>query len=133
MNWHSLQEYVADTRLGEVPQYLGHNRIGKLILCFMFFFLVTQATTGLVLDGTYLYLPTFGHEIAKWVTSSGEEHDKIKNLKPGSKDDVDSVARAERHNFRKPFIFMPVCAFYLLRILIFIYSSGYYGGIERKQ
>jgi len=78
---------------------------------FMFLLLATQATTGFVLAGTALYLPPFGHEIAEWVTDSGEEHGKIKNLKPGSKDDVDSVAYAEMRDFRNPFIITHVYTF----------------------
>jgi len=122
--WRSLREYVAGTKSDEVPLYLGHNPIGKLMVGFMFLLLATQATTGLVLAGTDLYLPPFGHEIAEWVTGSGEEHDKIKNLKPGSKDDVDSVAYAEMRNFRKPFIITHVYTFYLLLISIILHIAG---------
>ena len=122
--WCSLREYIARIKSGEVPQYLGHNPIGKLMVGFMFLLLATQATTGLVLAGTDLYLPPFGHEIAEWVTGSGEEHDKIKNLKPGSKDDVDSVAYAEMRNFRKPFIIAHVYTFYLLLISIILHIAG---------
>ena len=120
----SLREYVAGIKSGETPQYLGHNPIGKLMVGFMFLLLATQATTGLVLAGTDLYLPPFGHEIAEWVTGAGEEHDKIKNLKPGSKDDVESVAYAEMRDFRKPFIVTHVYTFYLLLISIFLHIVG---------
>lgn len=117
----SVSEYVAAAKSGEAPQYLGHNPLGKLMVGFLFLLLATQATTGLVLAGTDLYMPPFGHEIAEWVTGAGEEHDRIKNLKPGSKDDVDSVAYAEMRKFRKPFITMHVYTFYLLLISIFLH------------
>jgi len=116
-----VSEYVAGAKTDEPPQYLGHNPVAKLMVGFMFLLLVTQATTGLILAGTDLYLPPFGHEIAEWVTGAGEEHDKIKNLKPGSKDDVDSEAYAEMREFRKPFITTHVYSFYLLLISIFLH------------
>jgi Ni/Fe-hydrogenase 1 B-type cytochrome subunit len=57
----------------------------------------------------------------EWVTASGEEHGKIANLKPGSKEDMDSEAYAEMHNFRKPFINTHVYVFYLLLVTIVIH------------
>lgn len=116
--WHSVSEYIAGVKSGEPPQYLGHNPLAKLMVGLLFLLLAAQATTGLVLAGTDLYLPPFGHEIAEWVTAAGEEHDKIANLKPGSKDDVDSESYAEMRNFRKPFITTHVYMFYILLVLI---------------
>ena len=122
--WRSVSEYVAGVKSGEPPQYLGHNPVAKLMVSFMFLLLVIQATTGLVLAGTDLYLPPFGHEIAEWVTGAGEEHDKIINLKPGSKDNVDSEAYAEMRKFRKPFITTHVYSFYLLLISIVLHIAA---------
>lgn len=116
--WRSVSKYIAGVKTGEPPQYLGHNPVAKLMVAFLFLLLTTQAITGLVLAGTDLYLPPFGHEIAEWVTGAGEEHDKIKNLKPGSKDDVDSEAYAQMREFRKPFITTHVYSFYVLLITI---------------
>ena len=63
-------------------------------------------------------MPPFGHEIAEWVTGAGEEHEKIRNLKPGANDDVDSEAYAEMRQFRKPFITIHVYSFYTLLVTI---------------
>ena len=122
--FRSLSEYVAGIKSGRPPQYLGHNPLGKLMVAFLFLLLSMQATTGLVLAGTDLYLPPFGHEIAEWITASGEEHDKIKNLKPGSKDNVDSAAYAEMRKFRKPYITTHVYVFYLLLVSIFLHVAA---------
>ena len=122
--WRSVSEYAAGVKAGKAPQYLGHNPLGKLMVGFLFLVLATQATTGLVLAGTDLYMPPFGHEIAEWVTDSGEEHDKIKNLKPGSKDDVDSEAYSEMRKFRKPFITTHVYTFYVIFISIFLHIAA---------
>ena len=119
--YRSASEYVAGVKSGEAPQYLGHNPLGKLMVGFLFLLLATQATTGLVLAGTDLYMPPFGHEIAEWVTVAGEEHDKIKNLKPGSKDGVDLEAYAEMRKFRKPFITTHIYSFYIILISIILH------------
>lgn len=119
--WRAMSEYISGIKAGAPPQYLGHNPLGRLMVGFMFVLLIAQATTGLVLAGTDLYLPPFGHEIAEWVTGSGEEHEKISNLKPGSNDDVDSEAYAEMRSFRKPFISLHVYSFYALLIAVFVH------------
>ncbi len=119
--WRSVREYLHGVKAGKAPQYLGHNPVAKLMVTFLFLLLTSQAITGLVLAGTDLYLPPFGHEIAEWVTASGEEHDKIANLKPGSKEDVDSVAYAQMRDFRKPFITLHVYVFYTLLVAILLH------------
>jgi len=122
--WRAVSRYVAGVKAGEPPQYLGHNPVAKLMVAFLFLLLTTQAVTGLVLAGTDLYLPPFGHEIAEWVTGSGEEHDKIKNLKPGSKEDVDSEAYAQMREFRKPFITTHIYSFYAILVTIALHIAA---------
>ncbi len=122
--WRSLREYIAGAKVGEPPQYLGHNPVAKLMVAFLLLLLTTQATTGLVLAGTDLYFPPFGHEIAEWVTGAGEEHEKINNLKPGSKENVDTEAYAEMRKFRKPFITTHVYTFYILLIAIAMHIAA---------
>lgn len=119
--WHSVRKYIAGVKAGEAPQYLGHNPLAKLMVAFLFLLITAQAMTGLILAGTDLYLPPFGHEIAEWVTGAGEEHEKIKNLKPGSKENVDSEAYAEMRKFRKPFITTHVYVFYILLFAIVLH------------
>ena len=114
--WRSVSQCIAGIKAGKPPQYLGHNPIAKLMIAFLFLLLTTQATTGLILAGTDLYMPPFGQEIAEWVTA--KDHDKMMNLKPGSKDNVDLEAYAEMRKFRKPFITTHVYSFYLLLITI---------------
>jgi len=122
--WCSVKAYLSGAKSGDAPQYLGHNPVGKLMVALLFLLLSVQLVTGLVLAGTDLYFPPFGHEIAEWVTGAGEEHDKIANLKPGSKDDVDSEAYAEMRAFRKPFITTHVYVFYTLLAAIFLHIAA---------
>lgn len=74
-----------------------------------------------MLAGTDLYLPPFGHELAEWVTGSGEDHAKIENLKPGSKENVDKAAYAEMRKFRKPYGIVHVYTFYALLVAIMLH------------
>jgi len=109
----ALTDYLQGVRDKRPPPYLGHNPLARLMITFLFILLTTQAITGLVLAGTDLYLPPFGHEFAEWVTASGEDH-QLSEPKAGSKENVDPEAYKEMRAFRKPFINTHKYGFYLL-------------------
>jgi len=117
----SSKSYAKGFIENNPPPYAGHNPIAKLMVSLLFAFLITQATTGLILAGTDLYLPPFGHEIAEWVMGSGEDHSKLSDLKPGSKEGVDPEGYKEMREFRKPFITVHVYVFYMLVIAILLH------------
>ncbi len=94
------------------------------MVALLFLLLSLQAVTGLVLAGTDLYLPPFGHEIAEWVTNSGEDHGKLADIKPYSKTNIDPVSYKEMRDFRKPFITTHVYVFYTLLIAILLHLIG---------
>lgn len=119
--WKSLCDYTAGLKSGEQPQYLGHNPLAKLMVAVLFLLLITQATTGLVLAGTDLYMPPFGNVISEWVSASPELLDKIK---PGSKDGVDLIAYNQMREFRKPFITLHYFSFYGLLVLMFLHIGA---------
>ncbi len=121
---HSLKLFIQGLKTGKTPRYLGHNPIAKIMIAVLFLLLSAQAITGLVLAGTDLYLPPFGHEIAEWVTDSGEDHSKLVGLKAGSKEGVDIEAYNEMRSFRKPFITIHKYAFYSLLIALFLHILG---------
>ena len=120
----SLNLYVKGIKNGDSPSYLGHNPVARLMVALLFLLLSLQAVTGLVLAGTDLYLPPFGHEIAEWVTGSGEDHSKLADLKPYSKTNVDPDGYKEMRDFRKPFITIHVYIFYILLIAILVHLVG---------
>jgi cytochrome b len=120
----SARTYAIGLAKNDPPHYAGHNPIAKLMVSVLFALLFTQATTGLILAGTDLYLPPFGHEIAEWVTGSGEDHSKLAELKPGSKEGVDPEGYKEMRDFRKPFITVHVYVFYILIITILLHIIG---------
>jgi len=120
----SLGLFVEGTKKGNPPRYLGHNPIARLMVALLFLLLSLQAVTGLVLAGTDLYLPPFGHEIAEWVTGSGEDHSKLADLKPYSKTNVDPESYKAMRDFRKPFITIHGYVFYTLLIAILLHLIG---------
>jgi len=121
---YALKLFIQSLKKGKPLNYLGHNPIAKIMIAILFLLLSAQAITGLVLAGTDLYLPPFGHEIAEWVTGSGEDHSKLVGLKAGSKEGLDIEAYNEMRSFRKPFITIHKYAFYSLLIALFFHIAG---------
>jgi len=119
-----LQGYVSGLKEGKPPGYMGHNPLARLMVALLFLLLTAQATTGIILAGTDLYLPPFGHEIAEWVTGAGEDHQKLEQLKPGSKEFVDPAGYAEMREFRKPIITVHLYSFYILLAAIFLHIAA---------
>ncbi len=119
----SLAAYIKGEKNNNPPNHLGHNPIAKLMVTLLFLLLAVQAITGLVLAGTDLYMPPFGHEIATWVANSGEES-KILDIKPYSKVNVDPESYKEMKAFRKPFIKTHVFVFYTLLAAILFHIAG---------
>lgn len=120
----ALGDYVRGMKAGTPPSYAGHNPVARLMVGLLFLLLTAQAVTGLVLAGTDLYLPPFGHEIAEWVTGAGEDHSKIKGLRPGSKEGVVEESYDEMRAFRKPFITVHKYGFYTLLVAILFHVAG---------
>lgn len=99
-----LKEWLHGIRTGHPPEYRGHNPAAKLMLLLLYILLVGQMTTGLVLAGTDLYFPPFGHEFAEWATGAGEDHSQLVGLVPGAKEMLDPEGYAAMRQFREPFI-----------------------------
>lgn len=120
----SLLAYVNAFKADQLPPYLGHNPLARLMVFWLFLLLTTQAVTGLILAGTDLYLPPFGHEIAEWVTGAGEDHSRLRGLKPGSKEGLDPEAYQAMREFRKPVVNVHKYGFYLLALSILLHIAG---------
>lgn len=114
----TLRTYVKQSLSGQPTHYLGHNPLGKIMVATLLLLLTAQGITGLVLAGTDLYMPPFGHQIAEWVAAGDGDPDKIAELKPGSKANINEAAYADMRAFRKPFITLHKVVFYLLCITI---------------
>ncbi len=118
----SLKTYLVSIKSKVPKQYLGHNPLGKLMITFLFFMLSLQATTGLILAGTDLYMPPFGEKIAEFlVIKNTDQKPVLKLVKAGSKDNIDPTKYKEMRAYRKPVISTHVYGFYILLGAIFIH------------
>lgn len=121
----ALKAYTAGWRDDDPPRYRGHNPLARLMLLALFGLLAAQMVTGLVLAGTDLYLPPFGHEIAEWVTGAGEDHSRLAGLEPGGSSELlDQEAYAAMREFRSPFITVHKWSFYALLVAMFLHVYG---------
>ena len=120
----SLLAYMNGIQMKRHEHYLGHNPLAKLMVALIFLMLLTQAVTGLILAGTDLYKPPFGHVIAEWVIDSGGDQSKMAELKPYSKDNVDPESYAQMREFRKPVINIHEFIFYVLITVVFLHIVG---------
>ncbi len=120
----SLKAYVRGWMAGDPPAHRGHNPLGRLMIAFMFLLLSVQMVTGLVLAGTDLYFPPFGHEFAEWATGAGEDHSKLVGLKPGEKEMLDPEGYASMRAFRAPFVEIHELSFFALMIAIVLHIAA---------
>ena len=114
----ALKDYIRGFASGNSPAYKGHNPLGRLMVTVLFLLLGAQMVTGLVLAGTDLYFPPFGHEFAEMATSAGEDHSRLVGLRPGSKEFTDPEGYARMRALREPFIAIHELSFFALRFAI---------------
>ncbi len=120
----ALGKLVAGKRAGNPVQFAGHNPIARLMITFLLLLLSVQAITGLVLAGTDLYYPPFGHQIAEWVTGGTADETVLQELRPYSKENIDEQSYKAMREFRKPFIITHVYAFYTLLVAILMHVAA---------
>ena len=101
--------------------FLGHNPVARIMVAFLFLLLSTQAITGLVLAGTDIYFPPFGQTISEWIA---EDKNKLDEIKPYSKVNVNAESYEAMRDFRKPFNTTHVYIFYTLLGTILLHIIG---------
>ncbi|MDH3688745.1 MAG: cytochrome b/b6 domain-containing protein [Gammaproteobacteria bacterium] len=117
----ALRAYVSSFLSGTPQHYLGHNPVARIGVTLMLLLLLIQVVTGIVLAGTDLFYPPFGHWIAQWVAASGVDP---ATLVPYVKDTMDPVAYEQMRSFRKPFITTHEYSFYVLSTVIAIHVAA---------
>jgi len=118
---HALGLFLKGAKADHPPHFLGHNPIARLMVTLLFILLSAQAVTGLVLAGTDLYYPPFGHQIATWVAQDPAQADQ---LKPYDKTQVNADNYKDMRDFRKPYINLHFWIFYTLLGAIFLHLMG---------
>jgi Ni/Fe-hydrogenase 1 B-type cytochrome subunit len=105
----------------EMPFYLGHNPLARIVLTVLVLLLVVQGATGLVIAGTDVYLPPFGETMREWVAA--DTHDPAL-VRPYSPDTVNAAAYAEMRAFRAPIVATHEYTFFILLALIALHIAA---------
>lgn len=114
----ALRAYTASFLTGEPQQYVGHNPLARIAVALLLFLLLMQAATGLVLAGTDLYWPPFGHWFAAWVAAPGVDPTLVV---PGATELIDKTSYEAMRAFRSPFIAVHELGFYALAVVILLH------------
>jgi Ni/Fe-hydrogenase 1 B-type cytochrome subunit len=114
----ALRAYTASFLSGEPQQYVGHNPLARIGVSLLFLLLVVQMATGLVIAGTDLFWPPFGHWFAQWVAAPGVDPAAVQ---PGASDLIDQASYQAMRAFRGPFVTVHEFAFYALAVVIVLH------------
>jgi Ni/Fe-hydrogenase 1 B-type cytochrome subunit len=114
----ALSAYTASFLSGEPQQYVGHNPLARIGVSLLFLLLVIQLATGLVIAGTDLFWPPFGHLFAHWIVAPGVDPSAVY---PGASDLIDQTSYQAMRAFRRPFVSVHEFAFYSLVAVIVLH------------
>lgn len=119
--FHEVRSYVAAFIAGPPELYLGHNPVGRLGVAVLFLLVVIQVITGLILAGTDLFYPPFGHWIAEWVAAPDIAPD---SLAPYAPEMYDAADYESMRAFRKPIEMMHLYSFYVLIVAVVMHVAA---------
>ena len=94
---------------------MGHNPIARIGVTLLLLLLFVQLATGLVIAGTDLFWPPFGHWFAQWVAAPGVDPAIVQ---PGAVDVIDKASYQAMRALRGPFVEVHEVTFYALALLI---------------
>ncbi len=117
----ALRGYLREMIRGDVRPYLGHNPVARAMVSLLLVLLVLQAATGLILAGTDIYYPPFGHWIAAWIAAPGVDPSTIV---PYDKTGIDPASWEAMRAFRAPILSFHFWNFCALLFAIFIHIVG---------
>ena len=114
----AVRAYTASFLSGEPQQYVGHNPLARIGVAVMFLLLLLQIATGLVIAGTDLFWPPFGHWFAAWVAAPGIDPTTVV---PGAAELIDKTSYDAMRAFRRPFVDVHEFGFYALAFVIVLH------------
>lgn len=117
----SVRNYVIAFISGQPEHYLGHNPLGRVSIFVLFILLTIQAITGLVLAGTDVFYPPFGHWIAQWIAAPGVQPEALVPYAPQM---YDVQSYESMRSFRKPFITTHEYSFFILILVVILHITA---------
>ncbi len=114
----SVRSYTAAFAAGRPQHYLGHNPLGRIAVAVLLLLMTAQALTGLVLAGTDIYFPPFGHWIAQWIAAPGVDP---ATLVPYTPEMYDKTSYADMRAMREPVATLHLYGFYVLAGMIVLH------------
>jgi Ni/Fe-hydrogenase 1 B-type cytochrome subunit len=117
----ALRRSVAGFLSGRPEPYVGHNPLGRIAVGVLLLALIVQGLTGLVLAGTDLYYPPFGHWFASWVAAPGVNPGEVLPYRP---DLVDAAAYDAMRQMRAPVIAIHKFGLYVMSVLAVVHVSA---------
>lgn len=121
---------LLEFKQGKKLAYKGHNPAGKLMVLALLSLMTVQMISGLVIAGTDIYYPPFGHYFAE---SIAIDKDNLAAIQPYSKENVDEVAYQAMRDIRNPFITAHIYVFYCLLFLIPLHIIGVFIAERREK
>ena len=113
-----VRRYAAAFAAGRPEHYLGHNPLGRIAVAVLLLLMTAQALTGLVLAGTDIYFPPFGHWIAQWITAPGVDP---ATLVPYSPEMYDKASYTHMRAMREPVATLHLYGFFSLAGVIVVH------------
>jgi Ni/Fe-hydrogenase 1 B-type cytochrome subunit len=116
-----VRSYAAAFAAGRPQHYLGHNPLGRFAVAVLLVLIAMQALTGLVLAGTDIYFPPFGHWIAQWIAAPGVDP---ATLVPYSPEMYNETTYADMRAMREPIGVLHLYGFYVLGAVIVLHIAA---------
>ncbi|MGQ0620617.1 MAG: cytochrome b/b6 domain-containing protein [Panacagrimonas sp.] len=116
-----VRSYVISFVAGRPEHYLGHNPLGRIAVAVLLLLITVQALTGLVLAGTDIYFPPFGHWIAQWIAAPGIDP---ATLVPYTPEMYDKTSYADMRAMREPVATAHLYGFFVLAGMIVIHIGA---------
>lgn len=113
-----VRSYTAAFAAGRPQHYLGHNPLGRIAVAVLLLLMTAQVLTGLVLAGTDIYFPPFGHWIAQWIAAPGFDP---ATLVPYAPEMYDKTSYADMRAIREPVATLHLYGFFVLAGMIVLH------------
>jgi Ni/Fe-hydrogenase 1 B-type cytochrome subunit len=117
----AMRAYLAAFIAGRPQHYLGHNPAGRAWIALLLLLMIIQGTTGLVLAGTDVFYPPFGHWITQWLAAPGVDPG---TLMPRTPEMYDAASLQAMRAFRRPFAVVHEYSFYTLASAVVVHVAA---------